>query len=106
VPTNGFPWDAYHVNSIDVTRQRHVPRLDARHLGRLSREHQDRARSSGRSAAATRASRSAPNAEFQWQHDVKLQPGGEVTMFDDHCCQLTGGGTYVAGDRQLARRSC
>jgi hypothetical protein len=38
----------------------------------------------------------AANAEFQWQHDVELQPGGEVTMFDDHCCQLTGGGTYVA----------
>jgi Arylsulfotransferase (ASST) len=36
-----------------------------------------------------------PNAGFQWQHDVVLHPGSLVTMFDDHCCQITGGGTYV-----------
>jgi hypothetical protein len=36
------------------------------------------------------------NAAFQWQHDVKLAPDGNITMFDDHCCQLTSGGTYVA----------
>ena len=26
LPTNGFPWDAYHVNSIAAHRRRHVPR--------------------------------------------------------------------------------
>ena len=37
-----------------------------------------------------------PGAAFQWQHDVKLRVrGSTVTMFDDHCCQLTGGGTSV-----------
>ncbi len=36
-----------------------------------------------------------PGAAFQWQHDVALQPGSTVSLFDDHCCQLTGGGTYV-----------
>ena len=60
-------------------------------------------RSSGRSAASTRASRFGPDAAFQWQHDVRLQPGSTVTMFDDHCCQLTGGGTYVDADRPVAR---
>jgi hypothetical protein len=34
-------------------------------------------------------------AEFQWQHDVALASGSTVTVFDDHCCQLTGGGTSV-----------
>jgi len=40
-----------------------------------------------------------PLADFQWQHDVFIHDvsatGATVTMFDDHCCQLTGGGTYV-----------
>jgi hypothetical protein len=35
-------------------------------------------------------------AAFQWQHDVTVYPGTPlVTLFDDHCCQITGGGTYV-----------
>jgi Arylsulfotransferase (ASST) len=36
-----------------------------------------------------------PGAAFQWQHDVKAGPDSTVSMFDDHCCQLTGGGTSV-----------
>ncbi len=36
-----------------------------------------------------------PRAGFEWQHDVKLAPGSTVSLYDDHCCQLTGGGTYV-----------
>ena len=39
LPTNGFPWDAYHVNSLAAARERDLPRLDARHLGRLPRRH-------------------------------------------------------------------
>src|SRR6202000_136519 len=36
-----------------------------------------------------------PGAAFEWQHDARLQPGSEISLYDDHCCQLTGGGTYV-----------
>ncbi|HTR88792.1 MAG TPA: arylsulfotransferase family protein, partial [Solirubrobacteraceae bacterium] len=43
--------------------------------------------------------RFAPGAEFQWQHDARVASGANgaltMTVFDDHCCQLTGGGTYV-----------
>jgi hypothetical protein len=35
-------------------------------------------------------------AAFQWQHDVRLAPGGLVTMFDDACCEITGTQTYLA----------
>jgi hypothetical protein len=34
-------------------------------------------------------------AAFEWQHDARLGPDSTVTLYDDHCCQLTGGGTYV-----------
>jgi len=36
-------------------------------------------------------------AGFEWQHDVVSYPNSPyLTMFDDHCCQITGGGTYVS----------
>ena len=95
LPTNGFPWDAYHVNSVQLDRRREVPRLDARHLGRLPRRHRHAARSSGRSAAGTRASSSGRAPRSSGSTTSRWQPGTTVTMFDDHCCQLTGGGTYV-----------
>jgi hypothetical protein len=34
-------------------------------------------------------------ARFEWQHDVELHPGSVVTMFDNHCCQITAGDTFV-----------
>jgi hypothetical protein len=30
------------------------------------------------------------NAQFQWQHDVKLHSGSLVTLFNDNCCEVTG----------------
>jgi hypothetical protein len=94
VPTNGFPWDTYHVNAIDLTgkgsflvsmRDTWAAYLVNIKTGRIEW-------TLGGKHSSFKLS---PHAEFQWQHDVALQPGGEVTMFDDHCCQLTGGGTYV-----------
>jgi EmrB/QacA subfamily drug resistance transporter len=90
------PWDAYHVNSIDVpgdgtfvVSMRNtwgVYKVDIR-TGRivwtLGGRHSDFKFKSG--------------ADFAWQHDVRVYPGTNlVTVFDDHCCQITGGGTYVA----------
>jgi EmrB/QacA subfamily drug resistance transporter len=94
LPTNGFPWDAYHVNSISLTGKGTflVSMRDtwAAYLVDIA---------TGKIEWTLGGKKSSfkfgPDAEFQWQHDVKLQPDGEITMFDDHCCQLTGGGTYV-----------
>ncbi len=94
LPTNGFPWDAYHVNAIDVPgngtflvsmRDTWAAYLVNINTGKiewaLGGEHS--------------SFRFGPGAAFQWQHDAVLGPGSTVSMFDDHCCQLTGGGTYV-----------
>jgi EmrB/QacA subfamily drug resistance transporter len=94
LPTNGFPWDAYHVNSIDVGNDGtfvvsmrntwaayRVNIASGKILWTLGGRHSN--------------FRFGRGADFQWQHDVTLYPGGLVTLFDDHCCQLTGGGTYV-----------
>jgi EmrB/QacA subfamily drug resistance transporter len=94
IPTNGFPWDAYHVNSLQLVggdkflvsmRDTWAAYLVNIGTGRIEW-----------TLGGRRSSfRFGPRAAFEWQHDVRLQPNGVVTMFDDHCCQLTGGGTYV-----------
>jgi EmrB/QacA subfamily drug resistance transporter len=90
------PWDAYHVNSIDVPGDRTfvVSMRDtwAAYKVKIS---------SGKILWTVGGRQSdfkfGPGAEFQWQHDVKVYPGTTLmSVFDDHCCQITGGGTYVA----------
>jgi EmrB/QacA subfamily drug resistance transporter len=98
VPTNGFPWDTYHVNSIALKGDTMLVSMRdtwAAYLVNLSPgKHKGDIiwTLGGRHSSFKLGS----DAQFQWQHDVKLQPANVVTMFDDHCCQLTGGGTYVA----------
>ncbi len=94
LPTNAFPWDAYHVNSIDLlgsgTFLVSMRNTWAAYLVDID---------TGRIEWTLGGKRSdfkfGPGAAFQWQHDVKLAGASTVTMFDDHCCQLTGGGTSV-----------
>jgi EmrB/QacA subfamily drug resistance transporter len=94
VPTNGFPWDAYHVNSIDVVgdgtflvsmRNTWAAYLVNIATGKIEWT------LGGRNSSFT----FGPEAAFQWQHDVTLQNASTISLFDDHCCQLTGGGTSV-----------
>ncbi len=96
LPTNGFPWDAYHVNAINllgdgtfVVSMRNtwaaykVDIATGRIIWTLGGRHSNFRFGSG--------------AQFQWQHDVILYPGSPyISVFDDHCCQITGGGTYVS----------
>jgi EmrB/QacA subfamily drug resistance transporter len=103
VPTNGFPWDAYHVNAIDLTgdgtflvsmRNTWGAYLVNIATGKIEWT------LGGRDSSF----KFGPGAAFEWQHDVAFGAGGRgvggnsestVTLFDDHCCQLTGGGTSV-----------
>jgi len=94
LPTNGFPWDAYHINSIQLVpggkflvsmRNTWAAYLVDAASGRIEW-------TLGGNASDFKF---GPGAGFEWQHDVRLQPNGTVSLFDDHCCQLTGGGTSV-----------
>lgn len=90
IPPNSFPWDAYHVNSIQplpgrsfIVSMRNtwavykVDMTTGRIVWTLGGRHSD--------------FRLGPGAEFEWQHDAHLLPDGRMTIFDDHCCQVTGG---------------
>jgi EmrB/QacA subfamily drug resistance transporter len=94
-PGNGFPWDAYHVNSIDVLGSNEVlvSMRDTWAVYKINT-------ASGKIEWTLGGNHSdftfGKNAEFKYQHDVTLLPNGELSVFDDHCCFLESGGTYLA----------
>jgi EmrB/QacA subfamily drug resistance transporter len=94
LPTNGFPWDAYHINSIDLAGGRSflVSMRDTWGAYMVDIESGQIEWTLGGRDSSFKLGR---GAGFEWQHDVKLQPDSTVSIYDDHCCQLTGGGTYV-----------
>jgi EmrB/QacA subfamily drug resistance transporter len=94
VPTNGFPWDAYHVNAIDLTGSGTFV-VSMRNTWAAYLVDIDTGRIEWTLGGRHSSFSFGPGADFQWQHDVALAPDSTVTMFDDHCCQLTGGGTSV-----------
>jgi EmrB/QacA subfamily drug resistance transporter len=94
LPTNGFPWDAYHINSIQLTGAGKflVSMRDtwAAYLVDIASSKIDWTLGGNKSSF-----KFGPGAAFEWQHDVVLQSDSTVSVFDDHCCRLTGGGTSV-----------
>jgi EmrB/QacA subfamily drug resistance transporter len=98
VPTNGFPWDAYHVNAIDLTGSGSFL-VSMRNTWAAYMVNIKTGRIEWTLGGKHSSFSFGPGAEFQWQHDVALGAGGHdgptITVFDDHCCQLTGGGTSV-----------
>jgi EmrB/QacA subfamily drug resistance transporter len=94
VPTNGFPWDAYHVNSIALTGAGQFL-VSMRNTWAAYLVHTATGRIEWTLGGKRSSFTFGQGADFQWQHDVALGPGSTVSVFDDHCCQLTGGGTSV-----------
>jgi hypothetical protein len=93
--TNGFPWDAYHVNAVELigndTFLVSIRNTWAAYLVNI-----ETGKIEWTLGGRHSTFKFAPGAAFQWQHDVALRPDDStVTMFDDHCCQITSGGTYV-----------
>ncbi len=94
VPTNGFPWDAYHVNAINLSGNGAFL-VSMRNTWGAYLVDIDTGKIEWTLGGKHSSFTFGPGAAFQWQHDVALAPSSTVTMFDDHCCQLTGGGTSV-----------
>ncbi|HEX3617921.1 MAG TPA: MFS transporter [Solirubrobacteraceae bacterium] len=93
-PENGFPWDAYHVNSVDplgngtfLVSMRNtwaVYLVNAR-TGKIEW-----------TLGGKQSSFKVPTADhFEWQHDAQLVNPTTLSVFDDHCCDITGAGVYL-----------
>jgi hypothetical protein len=92
--TRGKPWDAYHVNTVQVLPGNQIL-VSMRNtwaaylvdvptgaiVWTLGGKHSSFAFSAG--------------AHFSWQHDVELLGGNEVTLFNDNCCEQLPDGSYV-----------
>jgi EmrB/QacA subfamily drug resistance transporter len=94
VPTNGFPWDAYHVNAIDLSESGRFL-VSMRDTWAAYLVDIETGKVEWVLGGKSSSFKFGPGAGFEWQHDAALQPGSKVSLFDDHCCQLTGGGTSV-----------
>jgi hypothetical protein len=90
----GGSWDAYHVNAIEVGSDDQIL-VTMRNTWASYLIHAD----SGAlvwTLGGKASSFSLPaNAQFAWQHDTRLLPNGEVTLFDDNCCKLLPGGKFA-----------
>lgn len=96
LPTNGFPWDAYHVNSIALPGDGSFV-ASLRNTWAAYKADINTGRIAWTLGGRHSTFKVGPGADFQWQHDVTVYPGTSLlTLFDDHCCQLTGGGTSVS----------
>ena len=93
-PVNGFPWDTYHVNAINMLANGDflvsmrntwaVYLVDGRTGAikwTLGGKHSDFKLPKGE--------------DFEWQHDAQMLNAHTVSIFDDHCCDITGAGVYL-----------
>ncbi len=94
LPTNGFPWDAYHINSIELTPNNKFL-VSMRNTWAAYLVDIESGRIEWTLGGRHSSFKFGPGAAFQWQHDVRLTNAATASVFDDHCCQLTGGGTSV-----------
>jgi hypothetical protein len=87
------PWDAYHGNSVDLVgngqflvsmRNTWAAYLVDAKTGKIAWT------LGGKDTAFSVPS----SARFEWQHDVTLSKDDILTLFDDNCCEVLGGGTF------------
>lgn len=92
----GIPWDAYHINSIQLTGNETflVSMRSTWSAYMVSRTTNAIVWTLSGDPKLSTFSLPA-KAQFQWQHDVELHPGNLVSVFDDACCGLKG----VAGGK-------
>jgi arylsulfotransferase ASST len=91
------PWDAYHVNSIQLTGNDtflvSMRNTWAAYTVDQSTNSIEWALG-GKPFAGVPTFKFASGASFEWQHDVEMHPGNVVSVFDDNCCLLLAGGKF------------
>jgi hypothetical protein len=86
-PFPGIPWDAYHINSIQLTGNETFL-VSMRNtwtvylVNRLTNATEWTVGGNPKNSTVALPA----NARFQWQHDVELHNGNVLSVFDDACC--------------------
>jgi hypothetical protein len=102
-PNPLFPWDAYHINSIQVLPGGAKGQLLVSMRNTWGAYLIDIATGNivwtllGHNGAGSTFTLPA-STEFSWQHDVELHSGNFLTLFDDACCAIAGPGKFAPPD--------
>ena len=84
----GIPWDAYHINSIQLGHGTFLAGFRNTWAAyQVNIKTQAIEWTLGGKHSSFRFGR---GAAFSWQHNVVLGPHGIVSAFDDECCAITG----------------
>jgi EmrB/QacA subfamily drug resistance transporter len=94
-PPNGYPWDAYHINSLNLAGPGHVL-IGMRNTWAAYMVNTKTDKIEWTLGGKQSDFPLSKQSEFEWQHDVELTSPNTVTMFDDHCCKISGVGTYLS----------
>ena len=87
-------WDAYHINAIQILpNDQLLVSMRNTWAAYLVNATTDAVlwRLGGKSTSFSLPA----NASFAWQHDVRLLPNGDVTLFDDSCCLIEASGKFA-----------
>jgi Arylsulfotransferase (ASST) len=88
----GKMWDPYHVNSVQVSGGSFITSM--RNTWAAYQVNSTTGAIDWTLGGKHSTFTFAKNAQFQWQHDVQLNSGNVVSVFDDHCCLQTGATTF------------
>jgi hypothetical protein len=99
-PFPGIPWDAYHINAIQLTgNETFLVSMRNTWTGylvnRLTNGVEWKVSGNPKNSTFTLPSK----AQFHWQHDVNLH-GNVLTVFNDNCCLFSG---VSGGKAQFAK---
>jgi hypothetical protein len=82
LPSTAIPWDYFHLNSVDVEPDGNLL-VSARSTWAAYQVQRGTGSIVWRLGGTRSSFRMAPGTETAWQHDVRLQPDGTVTLFDN-----------------------
>lgn len=81
-PSAGYPFDYFHVNSIDVDTDGNLL-VSARHTSAVYKIDRKSGAVIWRLGGKLSDFEMGPGTQFSWQHDARRQPDGSITLFDD-----------------------
>jgi hypothetical protein len=85
----GYPWDYFHVNSIDVDADGHLL-VSARNTWAVYKVHRHTGAVLWRLGGKRSDFELAHGARFAWQHDARRDQGGVLSLFDNGVTRSRG----------------
>jgi hypothetical protein len=92
-PAASLPWDAYHVNSIQLEKGGKFL-VSMRNTWAAYLVDMKTGTIDWRLGGKRSTFKIPSNAQFHWQHDVELHSKNRVSIFDDACCLVLSSGKF------------